>query len=165
MAEESYTDIVTPAKRFPSSSILSDIEDVSRALGMDKSVKEAAKQFIFLTLKPPTNPNASTVDSHPFKVPFPCRLVYADMNVRNENGAAATGDLMVNRAAGGYTSQLNAAEALTADTVSRVAPETTAVSSSTGGGLLKDDLLIFRVIGSGSGEIVGAEVNVCLQVL
>lgn len=154
MAERSYTDIVNPSTKVPSSSDQSALNNLGQALGAGVNFKDSARgNPFFVPLKPPTNPNASTVDSHPWKVPFPCRLVIADMNVRNENGAAATGDILVNRASAGYVSQLDAAEALTADTPVRVAPETTGISVS----LQKDDLVIFRVIGAGAGEIIGAE--------
>jgi len=163
MAEESYLDFVNPTEKVPNSDQLDELMRVGQHLGIGDNFKQMAEGQAFeIQFRPETDPNNSTVNSHAWLVPFPCRLVYADMNVRNLNGATATGDIMVNRAAAGYVSQLDAAEALVVDTQTRVAPETTAISSTTGGGLLAGDLVIFRVIGTGAGAIIAAHLRAFL---
>lgn len=115
-----------------------------------------------LTIRLATDPNNTTVESIPVKIPFPLKVWAVDLACKTAAGSACTADVQRQVAgAGAYASILAAAVDVKtgANAVTRTAPETT------GCDLDYTDEIKLVVIGTGVGAVTGATATLWCQLL
>jgi hypothetical protein len=109
------------------------------------------------------DPDNNTIESLPYKVPFPVKLWAVDMGCTSAAGSAATGDITrdATPAGGGFVSVFTAAKDIKTapNVVGRYTPEAGQEVWAFG------DEFKFVVIGTGAGAVVGARAVLWLQQL
>lgn len=167
MAETNYNDIVNTYEIQPAAALRTRLRQLAdRVLGTGISgILDGLRTRSFQrALHIPTAAESASTSSNVWKVPYTCKLRFADFSIIALNSAATlTLDLQVNRASAGYVSVLNAAEniATAISAPARVAPETTSDFIT----LEKDDLVkVVAAAGSG-GAPTGVEALLHLELI
>lgn len=158
MAEQAYNDVVNDSNIYTSTAFerVRTLLDSIVPAGLSALFDGLRRRSMSVSMFVPSTTASSSADANIYKVPFPCKLRFVDMSITNANSAATvTGDILVKRGGGSYTSVLNAAESIITaiNSPARVAPETTSDYIT----LAKDDLIKFTVA-AGSG---GNPANAC----
>ena len=112
------------------------------------------------TIQLGSDPDNTTVDSLPYKIPFPVKCWGIDLGCLTAAGSAATGNILWNPGSGAVSVFTAAKDIKTAaGAFTRYAPEEDFEVWE------YNDTVTFRVIGTGAGAVVGARAVLWLQSL
>lgn len=161
MAEITNTTVLGQQLRAFTEAQLAEFAGYAKALGY-VPIAEAVRHpssHLFITVPLLEDANNNTVESIPFRVPYPVKCWAIDVGCKSAAGATATLDIQRKPVGGAFASVLDAPEDIKtgANAFQRVAPEVDSELWDF------DDEVKAVVVGGGAGVVVGAMAVLLLQ--